>query len=74
MSSTSVSLQIDDWLRGLLFGGLGAFSGFLLGALIAAIMALQASPPVWAASMPYVGSLGGLSFGFVAGAGRDLIF
>lgn len=69
----TTKLDTGDWLRGLLMGAIGAFGGFLAGLLIAAIFGLQASPPSFASGMPYVASIGGFAFGFVAGAGRDII-
>lgn len=63
--------HINDWLRGLKHGGVGAFGSFLLGALIAAIFALSVNPPTWASAMPYIGAIGGFAFGFAEGASRD---
>ncbi len=63
--------HIGDWLRGMLHGAIGAFSGFLVGALIAAIFSLTTNAPAWAPSMPYVAAIGGFAFGFTEGAGSD---
>lgn len=63
--------HIGDWLKGLMHGAIGAFGGFLIGALIAAIFALTTSPPTWAVAMPYVAAIGGFGFGFVEGASGD---
>lgn len=72
-SSETVGLDTGDWLRGLLQGSLAAFAGFFAGLLIQAIFGVQATPPSYAAALPYIGTLGGFTFGFVTGAGRDLI-
>ena len=59
--------NMEDWISGMLEGSLGAFTGFLGGALVSAIFALSASTPVWAVALPYVASLGGFAFGFAHG-------
>lgn len=64
--------DIGDYMRGVLHGSLGAFAGFLFGAFIAAIFALEASAPTWAPAMPYVAAIGGLAFGFAEGVTNDL--
>lgn len=68
----SLSLALDDWLRGLFYGGVGGFAGFLLGAFIATIGALSPSPPAWVAWLPWVSTLGGVAFGFLGGVARDI--
>lgn len=59
---------MNDWLKGLLHGSLGAFTGFLAGGLIAAIFALSTGAPVWATGLPYIGAIGGFTFGFAEGS------
>ena len=73
MSAQSTTLDTGDYLRGLLMGSLGAFAGFFAGLFIAAIFGIQANPPAYASALPYLGTLGGFVFGFVSGAGRDLL-
>lgn len=67
------SFSTLDWLKGLAHGAIAAFGGFLLGALIAAIFALSASPPTWAPDMPYIATIGGFAFGFLAGVTRRVL-
>ncbi len=67
-SQENVSKKINNWIKGLKHGSYGAFAGFLAGALISAIFALSGNPPVWAINLPYVGALGGFTFGFMEGS------
>lgn len=71
MPAVARARELNDWLTGLKHGAVGLFGSFLVGALIAAVFALSANPPVWATAMPYIGALGGFAFGFVEGATRD---
>lgn len=73
MSSTENSkVDLSDWLRGLLHGSLGGFTGFFAGVLIQAIFSITANPPTFATDLPFIGTLGGFTFGFASGVARDL--